>query len=381
MNRNIEILLPINRRFMRGTFCKKKFAFFPLMFLSFYLHINSSQAEVKVVTSDISAKRHNISFSSQGFIQARQETNISSQVSGQVTVISPQFDVGQKVKKGELLFSVDSADYKVLVANAKQILADAALSLEDEKARAKRAKRNWSKTQSTKPTALVGRDLHVLAAQARYDAAKSNFTKAQRDLERTHVTVPYDGIVQQRQISIGSYVQVGTATGVIVQQNSAVIDLPIAPHYANKIASLEKLKIRLKTINSLDTEQSWPAKAMAFSPSLNDQDQRLLLRAHVQLNNGSLTSQLFINQYVVANLTISNDQLLFAIPELAFTQRNSILSVKDGVIKELYPTVIYQYEGKKYCLLDNNETLTVVTEKPDLLWSGAKAESLATLHP
>ena len=333
-------------------------------------------AEIKVETSQFEAERHDITLQTQGFLLPFQETNISSQVVGEVNSISGDFEPGIFVEKGTVLFTIENTNYLASLADAQQSLSEAKLSLEDEKARAERAKRDWERTQNTKPNELVGRDLYVDAAQAKHNAAIANLKKAERELSLTKIRAPYDGIVQSRAVSKGNFVQPGEILGSLVQSDIAVIDLPLKISDLEHFNELAIQDIQLELYSDTHLKgKSWGAEVTGLSPNLHKIEQRANLRARVPLTNEE-KHKLFLNQYVVAKITIPSDQMLFAIPETAFTQRNSVLTVKGGVVSEFFPEVVYQYQGKKYCFIGQQNSIEVITATPDLYWNGAEVDSI-----
>ncbi len=64
-------------------------------------------------------------------------------------------------------------------------------------------------------------------AQANVSAAEADVQKARRDLERTRITVPYDGLVRQKAVDIGQYVTPGTRLGVTFAIDTAEVRLPL----------------------------------------------------------------------------------------------------------------------------------------------------------
>ena len=57
--------------------------------------------------------------------------------------------------------------------------------------------------------------------------------KARRDLERTQITVPYDGLVRQKAVDIGQYVSPGTRLGVSFAIDTAEVRLPLTHNDLN----------------------------------------------------------------------------------------------------------------------------------------------------
>jgi multidrug efflux pump subunit AcrA (membrane-fusion protein) len=64
-------------------------------------------------------------------------------------------------------------------------------------------------------------------ARANVSAAEADVQKARRDLERTQITVPYDGLVREKLADVGQYVTPGTRLGVTFSIDTAEVRLPL----------------------------------------------------------------------------------------------------------------------------------------------------------
>jgi multidrug efflux pump subunit AcrA (membrane-fusion protein) len=73
-------------------------------------------------------------------------------------------------------------------------------------------------------------------AKANVSAAEADVQKARRDLERTRITVPYDGLVRQKAVDIGQYVSPGTRLGVTFAIDTAEVRLPLTHNDLNYLA-------------------------------------------------------------------------------------------------------------------------------------------------
>jgi RND family efflux transporter MFP subunit len=138
-----------------------------------------------------------------GRLEAIPTVDIRARVAGYVTQVP--FKEGDLVKKGDLLFQVDSrtyqADYDQAVANHKQALADMHLQ-EKNVARVGPLLRNGSATQEEfdQVTGALER------AQAQVGATKAAQDRAQLYLEYTRVTSPINGRVSRRYVDPGNLI-------------------------------------------------------------------------------------------------------------------------------------------------------------------------------
>ena len=95
----------------------------------------SSKKTLPVVSPQIAAARVNVIHSSPttvrpelktfGTTQTYLSTAIASQVSGEILRISPDFESGKGVSKGDWLVEIDPADYQTTLASRKSSLATA----------------------------------------------------------------------------------------------------------------------------------------------------------------------------------------------------------------------------------------------------------------
>ncbi len=166
---------------------------------------------------------------SQGTVRARTQTRLTAEVSGRVLSISPDFRPGSFVAEGEVLVTIDGADYEANLAQAEASLAQAVLNLAQEAALAEQAKLDWEDLGRGDPTELALNLPQVKRAEAQVKSAEATVERARRDLERTRIRAPYDGRVLEQNVDLGSYVtgNPGTVVGTLYSTDSAEIRLPV----------------------------------------------------------------------------------------------------------------------------------------------------------
>jgi RND family efflux transporter MFP subunit len=149
---------------------------------------------------------------SQGTVRPRTETILSAEVSGSIVSISPKFIAGGVFATGEELLRIDPTNYVVAVEQAKAMLAqrqiehDGALKLRSQGYRA---------------------ESEYASAVAALATAKADLVKAERNLERTHITLPYAGMVRTKEADLGQYVNPGTRLGITFATDYAEVRLPL----------------------------------------------------------------------------------------------------------------------------------------------------------
>ncbi len=138
-----------------------------------------------------------------GQFSAINRVELRAQVGGTLSEI--QFEDGQIVQKGDLLFVIDRRPYEIKLAQAKA-------QLETAKSRRDLANNQLERVQSLRKSGwstqetLDQRVSEQQAAQAAIDDAQSRIRDAELDLEYTRVTAPFTGRIGARQVSIGGLI-------------------------------------------------------------------------------------------------------------------------------------------------------------------------------
>lgn len=207
-----------------------------LVVIALVTYKNSQRAErkpdatqailVDTITAEITSL--NLVINSQGTVKPRTETTIVAEVSGKIVSVSPDFVAGGFFRKGEVLLQIDPSDYQAALKRAEAALASKRAKLADETARSEQALKDWRNMgKQGKPSDLGLRIPQMADAKANVSAAEADVAKARRDLERTRITVPYDGLVRQKAVDIGQYVTPGSRLGITFAIDTAEVRLPL----------------------------------------------------------------------------------------------------------------------------------------------------------
>ncbi|EOD9418785.1 efflux RND transporter periplasmic adaptor subunit [Vibrio campbellii] len=184
--------------------------------------------EPTVQTSSLFPTDHKVVITSHGEMVPFEKTLLAAQVSGEVVSWHPNFVTGGIVKRGEVLFTIESDNYEAAVLQAEAGLASARAALIEEQAKAEVAKRQAKKLSDKQVTDLYLRKPHVLSAQAQVKSAQAALKRANRDLENCKVIAPYDALVVERDIGVGQFVSSGSRVATLNNIEVAEIHVPIA---------------------------------------------------------------------------------------------------------------------------------------------------------
>lgn len=187
--------------------------------------------EQALVVDAIPARVESLNFAvvSQGPVAPRTETTLVAEVSGQIVSVSSNFIAGGFFRKGEVLLQIDPSDYETALMSAQAGLAARKAQLADQKARSEQALKDWNNLgRQGQPSDLVLRKPQLAEAQAAVQAAEAELRRAERNLERTRIKVPYDGLVRNKMVDVGQFVSPGTPLGVTFAVDYAEIRLPLS---------------------------------------------------------------------------------------------------------------------------------------------------------
>lgn len=172
----------------------------------------------------------------QGTVRAKREIELAPEVSGKIMWVSPAFAAGGFFKAGEVLVEIDPRDYEFAVARGRATVADARNTLALEQAEADQAENEWRALgQGKEASPLVLREPQMARARAKLSSAEADLNQALLDLERTRITAPFVGRIEEKKVDMGQYVSPGKVLAVLYSTDVAEISLPITDRQLGKI--------------------------------------------------------------------------------------------------------------------------------------------------
>ena len=167
---------------------------------------------------------------SQGTVLPRTQTLLGAEVSGTIVAISPKFIPGGVFRAGEVLLRIDATDYEVAVRQAEALVKQRRIEYEG----AAKLRQQGYRAEA-----------EYASAAAALASAEAELVRAQRNLERTEIRLPYEGMVLSKDAALGQFVSPGTRLGVpfapvfaevrlpLTDQDLAFVDLPEATEIAD----------------------------------------------------------------------------------------------------------------------------------------------------
>jgi RND family efflux transporter MFP subunit len=163
-----------------------------------------------------------------GEVVPRVSVDLVPQVPGQVIRVHPSLVAGGFFKKGEVLVTIDPRDYELAMERAQAAVARAKVTFDREKAEAEVAREEWDVLHpGEEPTGLVIREPQIRQAEAEYEAAVADLAVAELNLERTRLSLPFDGVVVSENVDVGQFVGVGSRLATVYGTDTVEVRVPL----------------------------------------------------------------------------------------------------------------------------------------------------------
>jgi HlyD family secretion protein len=243
-----------------------------------------------------------------GEIAAWQEAIIGAEVAG-IRLEKVLVNVGDVVKKGQLLahFSEDTlrADLARLDAN----VAEAAANFEKAKADAARADR-LEATNAVSEQTILGYRMQAQAVEAQLASARAQRDAQALQLRYARVVAPDDGVISSRSATIGAVSMMGTELFRLVRRNRLEWRAEVPAE------SLSRLKSGIKTTVTTLDGKTVTGKLRQLAPTVNTSTRSGLAYVDLPVDSG-----LAAGMYLTGRFTLAERDVL-VIPESAIVLRD-----------------------------------------------------------
>ena len=202
------------------------------------------------VTAPVVAGAGAIPVHGAGTVRPRAQIDVAAEISGRVEWVAPAFQSGGRVRRGQLLFRIDDADYRNRVEQARASVAVQRVELlrVTEEARIARSQyerfrrlRNSSESGAeTSPLVLWEPQLEAAeAALAREHAA---LAEAELRLSRTEIRAPFTGAVRTESVDVGQFVAAGEGVAQLYAADAVEVVVPLSDVDAALVPGLWELE-------------------------------------------------------------------------------------------------------------------------------------------
>lgn len=300
--------------------------------------------EVATTIRVLRAHKENIQLEvlSQGNVQPRTQSELIPEVSGRVKWKSANLVPGGYFKKDELLLSMDDRDYRASVARSQAGITRA--KAEDEHARfefnrLQELVKNKLTSQATLETALRSQRI----AEATLLEARIALEQSQRDLWRTEIRAPYDGLVRSEKVDLGQFITRGQSFASIYSIDSVEVRLPLADRqlayldlplgYRGEFSDELAPEVTLSTTYG-GQRYEWTGKLVRTEAEIDSKSRMINAIVRVQNDIESEQPPLPIGLFVAASIKGRTVDNIITLPRAALRNQEQVLVVdKDNRLR------------------------------------------------
>jgi RND family efflux transporter MFP subunit len=205
------------------------------------------------------------SVTANGYVVARIRASVSAKIPGRIASLT--VDGGSQVKKGQVIATLENADYAAAVAEARANLANAKAQLIEaiaDSGQTARDARRVTQVHGNDPALVSEQDAETArskaeqaaaragAARARVGAAAAALQVAEATLENTYIRSPFTGTVLRKEAEIGEVVAPsvggGLTRGAVVTMadlTSLEVEVDVNEAYIGRVSHGQKARITL----------------------------------------------------------------------------------------------------------------------------------------
>ena len=237
-----------------------------------------------------------------GTAQANRDVVISAEEAGVIREIVTE--EGARVSEGQALVRIDDTILRAQVAEAE--------------ARAALARETWERRRRLFEQDGVGSELAYLEARYQAEQASAAVNTLTERLARTVIRAPIDGILESREVELGTMVSPGVPVARVVEINPIKVTGGVPERYAADVTAGSEAVV---TFDVLPGEE-YPGRVQYVGATVNPRNRTF--RVELVLSNPGR----IIKPEMVANIEI----LRGTVPDAIVVPQEALVRVEDGFV-------------------------------------------------
>jgi len=198
---------------------------------------------LKTITVSETATKQIRKFS--GIVKATDSSNLSFEVAGNVKTV--HVDIGDRVRKGQVLAVLDKEPYRLDLDAAQAELVAAKAKVDNNKEAYNRQMRVFEQGAGSKSRLDKTKyDLEAALSQVNVQVSKVNLVK--RNLTKTTLAAPYDGYIAWRSVEPHEEIQTGQRVFVIDAKGALEVELAVPETTINRIRIGTRATVQFPTL-------------------------------------------------------------------------------------------------------------------------------------
>ncbi len=216
-----------------------------------------------------------------GEIRAREESPLSFRVGGKL--VERRVDVGDRVKRGDVLAILDAGDLQAQARAAQAQLAAAQAEL--GRIRADQARfATLAEQQLVSRSTMDAQDAAAVAAQGQVDAARAELEVAANQAGYSQLRAPADGVIAARQAEAGQVVGAGQAVFTFAADGTREVAFAVAEGAPDAVEPGQAVWVEVWS----EPGKRWPGTVREVAPVADPASRTYAARGTVDAPAGAL---------------------------------------------------------------------------------------------
>jgi len=250
-------------------------------------------------------------YAAEGVVEAVKQSTVAAQISGRVVAVN--FDVGDRVKKGQVIVRIDATEVNQAYAAAQAQIAQADATLRNAKA-------NYDRTQKLveqkfmSPAAMDKAQADFQAAKAQLAAAQAGGGQAAATRGYANVVAPYSGVVSARHVELGEMAVPGKPLMTGFDPSELRVTASMPQYQLDAVRKLSRASVEFPALN-----KRVQASRMAILPAADS----LTHTTQVRLDLPAGIEGLYPGMFARAHFAVGKAKKLL-IPASAVARRSEV---------------------------------------------------------
>jgi len=283
----------------------------------------------------VQAAAEHLIIHSQGTVQPRNQTELIPEVTGRVTWMSPAMVNGGAFQKDETLVRIDEADYLTLLQRSEAVLKRSEVEYELSKNELSRVV-SLHKRQLASQQQMDDARRAAQVDEASLIEARAGLEQASRDLSRTKLQAPFDGLVRNERVNVGQFVSRGESIGTIYATDYVEVRLPISVGQLGflgipvstrgQISAAERPPVTL-IADFGDTRTLWEGQLVRLEAEFDERSRMVYGVVRLKLDDDGESPLLPVGLFVQADIRGRLVEQVIRLPRSAMRDDNQVLVV------------------------------------------------------
>ena len=280
--------------------------------------LQNNTAPIAVVVSAVQSNENNQFLTASGKIEATNSANLSTRMMGSVNKV--YVNVGDKVRKGQLLISINNADLQAKRGQINANITEATAAYTNAEKDYDRFKSLFAENSASQKE-MDDITAHYEMAKARLEGANQMKNEINSQFAYSNITAPFSGVVTNKFIDAGDMANPGMALIAIEAPGKFEVTAMVPENDISQIKSGTNVNVLVKSLY-----QTLKGKVTEVSTSAKNTGGQYLVKVQLDRTDAKILSGMFTTvQFPIENKTDKVSTIL--IPKSAIVTHGGLKGV------------------------------------------------------